>query len=308
MLNIWNNALPVTDINSTVSNVNDKLSGTNEAIQGLRNDVQNILNKMQEELEYQINSVDDGSYDTANSTSGSSYETTSSYDYTADSNSSSSDNNSDSSSSSSGDDVHWIYKYDSFPKDQLDTDYSIVDRIKWHNYDSSFDARSQYYDEMGGNGEYVGSATQNTWMLDWMKSHGYAKGTKSATSGWHLYDEDGAGSEAIMTKYGELVKLNDGDHVFSKEMTDNLWKLAQNPSAFMPDLSLSKLPDVTTTNKNVSTDVNVNFGNVDITLPNVQNYEDIMKQAQKDSRFEQMVQQITLGQALGKSSLNKLKF
>lgn len=43
-------------------------------------------------------------------------------------------------------------------------------------------------------------------------------------------------------------------------------------------------------------------------LPNVRNYEDFMKEAQKDPKFEKMIQNMTLGQTLGRNSLNKLTF
>lgn len=38
------------------------------------------------------------------------------------------------------------------------------------------------------------------------------------------------------------------------------------------------------------------------------NYDDIMKQAQRDPKFELMIQEMTIGQTLGRNSLNKLTF
>ena len=101
--------------------------------------------------------------------------------------------NSDSGSSDDGgsDGVNWIYSPDDFPKDELDISSSIVDRIKWHDYDSSFSARAGYYEQMGNDDPYYGTSEQNIQMLEYMKSHGLKKGSKSAHGGLTLTDEDG---------------------------------------------------------------------------------------------------------------------
>ncbi len=71
----------------------------------------------------------------------------------------------------------FIRKSDSYPKEKLNTETSIVDRLKYLDYDSSFSARSQYYTAMGGSGIYTGSSSQNTWMISQMKAHsGFARG------------------------------------------------------------------------------------------------------------------------------------
>ena len=212
--------------------------------------------------------------------------------------------NSDSGSSddSGSDGVNWIYSPDSYPKDLLNIENSIVDRIKWHDYDSSFAARSQYY----------GTYDQNIFMLDWMKSHGYRKGTKSATSGVHIYDEDNPGSEVIVTKYGTLRQFDSGDTVFSKEQVQKLWDMSKGITALTPNMGLNnianKLPDIPVNSKSMSNKVDISYGDVSLSFPNVHNYEDFMKQAQQDPKFEKMVQNMTLGQTLGRNSLNKLTF
>ncbi len=108
----------------------------------------------------------------------------------------------DSSDSGSSDDdgsdgVDWIYSPDDFPKDMLDISSSIVDRIKYHDYDSSFGARAGYYEQMGYDDPYYGTSEQNIQMLEYMKSHGLKKGSKSAPGGLTLTDEQGLGSEVI---------------------------------------------------------------------------------------------------------------
>lgn len=70
----------------------------------------------------------------------------------------------------------FIYKKDTYPKNKLDINNSIEDRLKWHNYDSSFEARRGYYRAMGFTDTYKGSATQNTNMIKWMKNNGFRSG------------------------------------------------------------------------------------------------------------------------------------
>ena len=130
-------------------------------------------------------------------------------------------------SSSSNGDVQWIYEKNYYPTDQLNIDTSIVDRLKWNDFASSFEARSQYYSQMGGEGNYYATYDQNVWMLEWMKQNGYANGTKNATKGLHLFDEEGIGSEVILTKHGTLKQFEGGEHVFDSQSVQNLWELAQ---------------------------------------------------------------------------------
>lgn len=186
-------------------------------------------------------------------------------------------------------------------------------RLKYNDIDSSFGARADYYSAMGGDGEYYGSSEQNIWMLDQLKSHGYKNGTKSATAGIHRTDEDGLGSEVIFSKkYGTLRQLEAGDTVFSKEQVQKLWDMSKGITALTPNMGLNniatKLPDIPNISNNLANKVDVEFGDVTLSLPNVKNYEDFMKQMVSDKRFLKAVQEGTLGQVLGRNSLNMLTF
>lgn len=181
-------------------------------------------------------------------------------------------------------------------------------RLKYNDIDSSFGARADYYSAMGGDGEYYGSSDQNIWMLDQLKSHGYRKGTKSATKGLHIYDEDNPGSEVLVTKYGTLRQFDSGDMVFNADQVEKLWNLSKGmPNMFVDNLG-AKLPDIPNISNNLANKVDVEFGDVTLSLPNVKNYEDFMKQMVSDKRFLKAVQEGTLGQVLGRNSLNMLTF
>lgn len=219
--------------------------------------------------------------------------------------------NSDSGSSddSGSDGVNWIYEEDSYPKDLLDIENSIVDRLKYNSIASSFGARAGYYEQITGDSDYYGTADQNILLLDYLKSHGLKKGSKSAHGGLTLTDEDGLGSEVIFSKkYGTLRKLDAGDMVFNADQVEKLWNLSKGmPNMFVDNLG-AKLPDIPNISNSLANKVDVSYGDVTLSFPNVHNYEDIMKQMQKDPKDEKMIQEMTLGQTLGRNSLSKLTF
>ncbi len=71
----------------------------------------------------------------------------------------------------------------------------------------------------------------------WKKKDGtyaYASGTKNAKKGAGLFDENGFGSELILTDGGVLTQFNGGERVFSPEMADRLWEMAQQNYNFTP--------------------------------------------------------------------------
>ena len=214
----------------------------------------------------------------------------------------------DSDSSSGGDGVDWIYEENYFPRDLLNIDQSVIDRLKYNNFDSSFGARSQYYEQMGGEGQYTGSYDQNVFMLDYLKNHGYRKGTKSATAGLHRTDEEGLGSEVIFSKkYGTLRKLDTGDTVFNKDQVEKLWNLSKGittPNMYMDNLG-AKLPDITP----VSTNKSVDIGGINVNVDKVvtDNPEDFTRQLGNElagnSKIQKILGEINSNQLLGRNSL-----
>lgn len=319
MSNIWStNANNITNgINSVLGDFSNKFvegnnainkvcGDINAAVQGLLKNSNDEAQRVADEIARQQaeqNANTDGGYSDGGGSSGGGDDWSDNWD------------NSDSGSSDDGGGSwgDWFYHLeDDYPKDLLEIDTSIVDRLKYNDIDSSFGARADYYSAMGGDGEYYGSSDQNIWMLDQLKSHGYRKGTKSATSGVHIYDEDNPGSEVIVTKYGTLRQFDSGDTVFSKEQVQKLWDMSKGITALTPNMGLSniatKLPDIPANSKSMSNKVDVSYGDVSLSFPNVHNYEEFMKQAQQDPKFEKMVQNMTLGQTLGRNSLNKLTF
>ena len=315
MSNIWStNASNITNgINSVLGDFSNKFvegnnainkvcGDINAAVQGLLKNSNDEAQRVADEIARQQaeqNANTDGGYSDGGGSSDSGDDWSDNWD------------NSDSGSSNNGgsDGVNWIYSPDDFPKDELDISSSIVDRIKWHDYDSSFGARAGYYEQMGYDDPYYGTSEQNIQMLEYMKSHGLKKGSKSAHGGLTLTDEDGLGSEVIFSKkYGTLRKLDAGDMVFNADQVEKLWNLSKGmPNMFVDNLG-AKLPDIPNISNSLANKVDVSYGDVSLSFPNVHNYEDFMKQAQQDPKFEKMVQNMTLGQTLGRNSLSKLTF
>lgn len=315
MSNIWStNANNITNgINSVLGDFSNKFvegnnainkvcGDINAAVQGLLKNSNDEAQRVADEIARQQaeqNANTDGGYSDGGGSSGGGDDWSDNWD--------SSDSGSSDDSGSDG--VDWIYEEDSYPKDLLDIENSIVDRLKYNSIASSFGARAGYYEQITGDSDYYGTAEQNIRLLNYLKNNGYRKGTKSATAGIHRTDEDGLGSEVIFSKkYGTLRKLDTGDMVFNKDQVEKLWNLSKGmPNMFVDNLG-ANLPDISNISNNLANKVDVSYGDVTLSFPNVHNYEDIMKQMQKDPKAEKMIQEMTLGQTLGRNSLSKLTF
>lgn len=318
---IWNNSQPIIDLNSSVDTVNESISGTNTAIDNLRYTVEAILNKMDMIINEQIGQAEITDSDNTITSTTESSNNTDNYN---------TNDSSDSSSNTRSVDW-WIEKKDYYPKDELNIETSIVDRLKWHDYDSSKEVRAIYYEMMGlgSSDEYYGSAEQNIAMLSWMKEKGYADGSRYITKRQIAFTQEN-GSEMIYDKStgsmltpvsmaqficslrqksGMLTYLETGDKVFTNNMSENLWKIARNPYDFgvdiKPDFNYD-IPMAVTGSAN--NHVKIDFGDVQVTLPNVKNYQEFMQQAQADKNFAKMVESIALGKAFGANTFDKCTF
>lgn len=90
---------------------------------------------------------------------------------------------------------------------------------------------------------------------------GYRNGTTKAKKGLNLMDEDGLGSEVIISKYGVLQQFKGGEHVFNSEQTNRLWDISKNPKDYIDNIVNQKIPkDVLNSikrNQNVNVDINI---------------------------------------------------
>lgn len=209
---------------------------------------------------------------------------------TTSSSSSSGSSASKSTSSSSGIPSFFIKKKDSYPKNKLNKETSIVDRLKWWDFDSSFDARKKAYEGMGLKskyGNYSSSAAQNIAMLNWMKQNKFAKGGQlksmigsTGEDGLYL----GRANEFVITQQ-QYTMLN-----------DVLDRMANVGNMFANN------------GKNVGTTMDNTF-NMTFQFEGVKDYNEFITALQSDNRFEKIIQSMTVGRLSGNgNSLNKFKY
>ncbi|MDY5862615.1 MAG: DUF3597 family protein, partial [Agathobacter sp.] len=191
-----------------------------------------------------------------------------------------------------------------YDRNAKNTETSIVDRLKSRSINSAFSARAGYYTAMGGSGTYTGSASQNTWMIQQMKAHGYYKGSKRIKEDELAWTQE-KGQELIYRSSdgAMLTPLGQGDSVFTNDMTNTLWSFAKNPDMFANLVTSTALPRVSGSQLGtVNNDVVLN-----IALPNVQNTTDFINELKTNKQFEKVIQAMTIGNAMGNNSLNKMR-
>lgn len=122
-------------------------------------------------------------------------------------------------------------------------------------------------------------------QINKLKAASYAKG---GTIGSAI---KGTGEDGI-------ILARTGEEVLSLErikQIQGIFKMMQPLAALGTNKTISNIGGTTT----------VNGMNVSFELPNVTSYEDFVRQAKNDPSFEKLVQNMTIGTALGKSKLSK---
>lgn len=143
--------------------------------------------------------------------------------------------------------------------------------------------------------------------LGWVKLNqlnGYTNGSKKINQNQLAWTQEN-GNEIIYrsTDGALLTPLNNGDMVFTNEMAQKLWEMAKG-NISVPAFSSHKI----NTNSDRGNNTVHNDNKIAITLPNVKNYNEFKSELQKDTRFVNFVQEITLGEALGHNSMRSKKY
>lgn len=185
----------------------------------------------------------------------------------------------------------FIYKQNSYPVSKLNVNSSIIDRLRWKNFDESFSARSSYYAAMNNGDEYTGSASQNVKMLNWMKQNGFSTGGEITDLIGHTKDD----GWALVGKKETII-----DQQATQNLKDAIQML--NPlQNFINSMTTATIPNVPST-------MSQNFENhidVQMNFPNAKNYEEIKNALLVDNNFEKTMTQAILGGAMGQNSLKK---
>lgn len=152
---------------------------------------------------------------------------------------------------------------------------------------------------------YAIDATDGT-ELGWVKLNqlkGYASGIMRVPNDQLAWTQE-QGEEAIVRNDGSiLTPLSRDVSVLNADMTKNLWDFMGNPGSFLSDYSDGEKFGV----KNVDNSSSVvnQFDNLTFNLPNVQNTDDFIKEMARNKKFEKMICAMTIGRAMGGSSLAK---
>ena len=141
-------------------------------------------------------------------------------------------------------------------------------------------------------------------MIQQMKAHGYYKGSKRIKEDELAWTQE-KGQELIYRSSdgAMLTPLGQGDSVFTNDMTQTLWSFAKNPKMFANLVSTTTaIPHVPSTVGTVNNDVVMN-----VTLPNVTNPDDFINELRTNKKFEKVIQSMTIGNAMGNNTLNKMR-
>ena len=103
-----------------------------------------------------------------------------------------------------------------------------------------------------------------------------------------------------------LTPLAKNDSVLTSAASGNIWNMANNPEEFIKD-SLGYDFDSVPNGKNVSAKIDQTIQNVTFSMPNVKNYDGLIRQMQKDRNFERLITSMTVDQIAGGSKLAKNK-
>lgn len=132
----------------------------------------------------------------------------------------------------------------------------------------------------------------------WIDS--YATGSPSIPSNQLAWTQE-RGQEAIVRNDGAIITpLAKGNMVLPAKATKNLWDFMNDYDNFSPMKTLGIVK------KNVSA-TSIGDINMNIELPNVNSYDDFVRELKNDNSFENIVKSITANQLVGSSRYNKYK-
>lgn len=135
----------------------------------------------------------------------------------------------------------------------------------------------------------------------------FAKGTKRvglSQLAWTNENVDKIGGETILRASDKavLTRLGSDDRIYNAMASENLWQMANNPARFIgqniKSVGIGGFASGSSGNNNV------NLENVNFNLPNVKNYEEFVTAMQKDKKFEQLIQNMTMGAMIGRNNKN----
>lgn len=153
------------------------------------------------------------------------------------------------------------------------------------------------------------TSKQKTAILNRMKFNGYKKGSEHIDKSQLAWTQEDKREMIYRASDGAvLTKLNPGDKVFTNEMTENLWKMAQvNPSLLTSGINyMPNLPEIT---KSAGTSTIVEVG--DIVMNGVNDPETFGRQLReeicKNGKTTQCITEAVSAKQLGKNGVGNAR-
>lgn len=153
------------------------------------------------------------------------------------------------------------------------------------------------------------TSKQKTAILNRMKFNGYKKGSEHIDKSQLAWTQEDKREMIYRASDGAvLTKLNPGDKVFTNEMTENLWKMAQvNPSLLTSGINyMPNLPEIT---KSAGTSTIVEVG--DIVMNGVNDVETFGRQLREEilrnGKTTQCITEAVSAKQLGRNSVGNAR-
>ena len=144
--------------------------------------------------------------------------------------------------------------------------------------------------------------------VDLSQISGYEKGIKSVPRDEMAVVGEHKKPETVVLDDGSiLTPLSKNSSVFNNDAHENLWSFANDPQRFI-DSMIQNPPEVPNMFNEFTANQTFNF---DVKVDNPANYaefySEMMRRFQKDVKAEKIIQDMTLGQITGKSSMSKYR-
>ena len=154
-------------------------------------------------------------------------------------------------------------------------------------------------------GAWVGKYSGITSVKDYNYKN-YAIGKHNFLKDEVAWTQDGGAEMIVRPSDGAiLTPIARRDSVLSAAASGNIWEMANNPSEFIRDNL--RLDGVNTPVGRGETTYTQNLEQVVFNLPNVKNYDELLKALKDDKNFERLIMAMTIDQMAGRTSLAKGK-
>ena len=173
---------------------------------------------------------------------------------------------------------------------------SLVDRLKYFNFDSSMSARKKYYKNLF-NGAYSGTAAQNNKLIAEMKKHGFKKGGE-------------IGNLVKLTGEDGFVLARKGEGILTPENMETLRESIKMSNATLSMINnLTKTPQIKPSNLNNTVNPTVNIGDIQVVANNPQEFaREFRNTVINDPKTQKMLSTFIGNQLTGGNSLEFKKY